>query len=88
MIDRGEFDAGLGGHLQTLAATLAWSEQSFFAAVGFEEAPDHLPVTMLVGSRASAGIASGATIAIEHAPRSATCSCASSPPQKGSTIHR
>lgn len=64
LIDRGELDAGLGGHLQTLAAALAWSDQSFFAAVGFEEAPDHLPVAMVVGARASTGIARGATVAM------------------------
>ncbi len=65
MLDRGELDAGLGGHLQTLAGALAGSDQSFFAAVGFEESPDHLPVTMVVGTRGPMkGISNGATIAM------------------------
>jgi NitT/TauT family transport system substrate-binding protein len=65
LIDRGELDSGLGGHLQTLAVALSGSEQSFFAAVGFEEAPDHLPVAMVVGNELSeTGLADGAAIAM------------------------
>jgi NitT/TauT family transport system substrate-binding protein len=65
LLDRGELDAGLGGHLQTLAASLAGSDQCFFAGVGFEQAPDHLPVAMVVATHdAAKGFANGATIAM------------------------
>lgn len=64
-LDRGDLDVGLGGHLQTLSAVLAGSRQSFFASLGFEEDPDHLPVTMVVGAKgANRGFSDGATIAM------------------------
>lgn len=47
-IERGELDVGLGGHLQTLTSALGGSGQVFFAALGFEESPDHLPVAIVV----------------------------------------
>jgi ABC-type nitrate/sulfonate/bicarbonate transport system substrate-binding protein len=45
---RGEVDAGVGGHLQTLEG----AGQVFFAPLGFERAPDHLPIALVstVGS--------------------------------------
>jgi NitT/TauT family transport system substrate-binding protein len=65
LLDRGELDAGLGGHLQTLAAALSGTDQAFFAAVGFEEAPDHLPVAMVVAAQIADGrISDGARIAM------------------------
>jgi NitT/TauT family transport system substrate-binding protein len=65
LLDRGELDAGLGGHLQTLAASLAGSDQRFFAGVGFEQTPGHLPVAMVVATLgATKGFANGATIAM------------------------
>jgi NitT/TauT family transport system substrate-binding protein len=39
----GEIDAGVGGHVQTLGAG-----QVFFAPLGFEEAPGHLPIALVV----------------------------------------
>jgi ABC-type nitrate/sulfonate/bicarbonate transport system substrate-binding protein len=51
----GEVDAGVGGHLQTLAATLAGADQVFIAPLGFERAPDHLPIALV----AAGGISSG-----------------------------
>jgi ABC-type nitrate/sulfonate/bicarbonate transport system substrate-binding protein len=50
-LDRGEVDAGVGGHLQTLG----FPGQVFFGPLGFEEAPGHLTVALVAG----AGIASG-----------------------------
>ena len=46
----GEIDAGVGGHVQTLGAG-----QVFFAPLGFEEAPAHLPIALV----ARPGISSG-----------------------------
>ena len=45
---RGEVDAGVGGHLQTLDHP----GQVFFGPLGFERAPDHLPIALVssVGS--------------------------------------
>jgi ABC-type nitrate/sulfonate/bicarbonate transport system substrate-binding protein len=51
----GEVDAGVGGHLQTLAATLAGADQVFIAPLGFERAPDHLPIALVAAGRISSG---------------------------------
>jgi NitT/TauT family transport system substrate-binding protein len=51
----GELDAGVGGHLQTLAATIAGSDQVFIAPLGFERAPDHLPIALVAAGRISRG---------------------------------
>jgi NitT/TauT family transport system substrate-binding protein len=50
----GEIDAGVGGHVQTLGAG-----QVFFAPLGFEEAPGHLPIALV----ARPGISSGRELA-------------------------
>jgi ABC-type nitrate/sulfonate/bicarbonate transport system substrate-binding protein len=43
----GTIDAGVSGHLQTLLAGVGADRQVFVAPLGFEEAPDHLPITLL-----------------------------------------
>jgi NitT/TauT family transport system substrate-binding protein len=64
-IERGELDVGLGGHLQTLSSALGGSGQVFFAPLGFEEPPDHLPVTIIVrAGETLGGREKGATIAM------------------------
>jgi NitT/TauT family transport system substrate-binding protein len=64
-IERGELDVGLSGHLQTLSSALGGSGQVFFAPLGFEESPDHLPVTIVVrADKTLSGLESGATIAM------------------------
>ena len=44
---RGTIDLGVSGHLQTLQAARGPLKQVFIAPLGFEEAPDHLPVALL-----------------------------------------
>jgi NitT/TauT family transport system substrate-binding protein len=64
-IERGKLDVGLGGHLQTLSSALRGSGQVFFAPLGFEESPDHLPVTIVVrAGQTLSRLAKGATIAM------------------------
>lgn len=64
-IERGELDVGLGGHLQTLSSALGGSGLVFFAPLGFEESPDHLPVTIVVRAGQSlSGFEAGTTIAM------------------------
>ncbi|MGA2757466.1 MAG: ABC transporter substrate-binding protein [Solirubrobacteraceae bacterium] len=52
---RGEIDLGVGGHVQTLVATLAGSDQVFIGPLGFERAPDHLPIALLAAGEVSCG---------------------------------
>jgi len=49
---RGEVELGVGGHLQTLSAAQEGARQVFLAPLGFERAPDHLPIALIssVGS--------------------------------------
>ena len=61
-LTRGEVDVGVGGHLQTLGA----GGQVFVGPLGFERAPDHLPIA-LVASRddlegAAVGVSARAAI--------------------------
>jgi len=56
---RGEVDVGVGGHLQTLEA----GGQVFFAPLGFERAPDHLPIA-LVSSMGSARELEGRAVGV------------------------
>ena len=51
----GEIDIGVGGHIQTLQATLAGSPQVFIAPLGFEQSPNHLVIALVAG----AGVTSG-----------------------------
>jgi NitT/TauT family transport system substrate-binding protein len=61
----GEVDAGVGGHLQTLAATLAGADQVFIAPLGFERAPDHLPIALVAAGPISSGRElEGATVGV------------------------
>lgn len=46
---RGEVELGVGGHLQTLTAVLEGARQVFVAPLGFERAPDHLPIALVSG---------------------------------------
>jgi NitT/TauT family transport system substrate-binding protein len=59
----GEVDAGVGGHLQTLTASLEGAKQRFFAPLGFERAPDHLPIA-LVSRVGSGGELEGTTVGV------------------------
>jgi NitT/TauT family transport system substrate-binding protein len=54
----GSIDAGVSGHLQTLLAGSGDARQVFIAPLGFEEAPDHLPITLL----GAGGIATGSDL--------------------------
>lgn len=44
---RGEVELGVGGHLQTLTAVLEGAQQVFVGPLGFERAPDHLPIALV-----------------------------------------
>jgi NitT/TauT family transport system substrate-binding protein len=52
---RGEVEIGVGGHIQTLVATLAGADQVFIGPLGFERSPDHLPIALLAGGEVRAG---------------------------------
>lgn len=43
----GSIDAGVSGHLQTLLAGSGDTRQVFITPLGFEEASDHLPITLM-----------------------------------------
>jgi NitT/TauT family transport system substrate-binding protein len=61
----GSIDAGVSGHLQTLLAGSGDDRQVFIAPLGFEEAPDHLPITLIGGDGVfGAGELEGQKIAV------------------------
>jgi NitT/TauT family transport system substrate-binding protein len=51
----GEVELAVGGHIQTLVATLGGAAQLFIGPLGFERSPDHLPIALV----ARAGVSSG-----------------------------
>jgi len=61
----GEIDLGVGGHIQTLQATLAGDPQVFLAPLGFEQSPHHLVIAVVAGAGASSGRdLEGATVGV------------------------
>lgn len=45
----GSIEVGVSGHLQTLLVGSGDARQVFLAPLGFEESPDHLPITLIGG---------------------------------------
>jgi NitT/TauT family transport system substrate-binding protein len=54
-LNDGTIDLGVSGHLQTLMAARGPVKQVFIVPLGFEEAPDHLPIALLGRERVTSG---------------------------------
>ena len=54
-LNAGAIDLGVSGHLQTLMAARGPVKQVFIVPLGFEEAPDHLPVALLGREHVTSG---------------------------------
>jgi NitT/TauT family transport system substrate-binding protein len=64
-LNDGTIDLGVSGHLQTLMAARGPVKQVFIVPLGFEEAPDHLPVALLGRTHVTSGRdLEGASVAV------------------------